>query len=195
MIERPFDQELPKKVILLGNSGVGKTSLFNRWTNNTFDAGAHPTIGASNTFKAVDLDQRVVKITLWDTAGQEQFRAITPLYIRGAKCAVLVTEPTVESFESLHGWMSMLRETISEQIGVLLAVNKSDLKDPWDDEELTALIETHKQSFGGVFAVSAKNGTNVDLLFQEAARVADVSGGRTSCDSFDVSDSGTGICC
>jgi small GTP-binding protein len=192
-----IDQELPRKVILLGNSGVGKTSLFNRWTNNAFEPSPHPTIGASNTFKAVELDQRVVKITLWDTAGQEQFRSITPLYIRGAKCAILVTEPTVESFESLHGWIRMLRETLSERIGTVRAVTKAAGKDPWDDSELTALIEANRQSFTGVFAVSAKTGTNVDLLFQEAARVADAAGSRTACDSFDVggADAARFKCC
>jgi small GTP-binding protein len=194
MIERPPDQDLPQKVILLGNSGVGKTSLFNRWTNNFFGPSATPTIGATNAFKAVDLGKKVVKITLWATAGQEQCRSITPLYIRGSKCVIIVTEPSLESFGSIHGWIGMIRETLPGPIGTLLAINKCDLRDPWDAEELTAVIETHKETFSGIFAVSAKSGTNVDLLFQEAARIVDQASAPGSPDLFEIQKEETKCC-
>jgi small GTP-binding protein len=169
----PHDHVPPKKVILLGNSGVGKTSLYNRWINNVFDPAPPPTIGASNFSKSVDLDTKTIRISLWDTAGQDQFRSITPLYIRGAKCAVIVAEPNVESFASLEEWLRMVRDTLTEPIGIVLAVNKSEIREPWGDQELAPLMEKQRDVFVGVFAVSAKMGTNVDLLFQEAARVAD----------------------
>jgi small GTP-binding protein len=184
-----IDLDSPKKVILLGNSGVGKTSLFHRWITNTFRPSPSPTIGAAHTIKSVDLEKRIVNIDLWDTAGQEQFHAITPLYIRGSSCAVIVTEPTPESFESLNRWTEMITETIGGPIGTVLAVNKSDLRDPWEDAQLCRRMEGFRKAFSGVFAVSAKTGINVDLLFAEAVTIANQAGGVGKTDCVRVEES------
>jgi small GTP-binding protein len=168
-----FAHDNAKKVILVGNSGVGKTSLAAKWVHGSWDPGTIPTVGAANCFKDVEIGQNVVRITLWDTAGQEQYRSIAPLYIRGARIAIVVAATdSTESFHSIPVWLELLAQTDEVPIPALLAVNKSDVRDPWQDEGIVKSIELYRENFLTVFAVSAATGDQVDELFGEAARIA-----------------------
>jgi small GTP-binding protein len=171
-----FNREAARKVILLGNTGVGKTSLASRWVYSDYDPDVAPTIGASNLFKEISLGDKLINVTLWDTAGQEQFRAITPLYVRGARAAIIVVATdAAESFDAIPTWLDLLAAAQEKPISALLAVNKSDLQDPWADETLSKAIELYRESFLTVFAVSAVSGDQVSELFCEAARIAEES--------------------
>jgi small GTP-binding protein len=164
------------KVILLGNPGVGKTSLVTRWMDNHWDPEVVPTVGTSNNLRNVKLGQKSVKIALWDTAGQEQFRSITPLYIRGARVAIIVTATdSPESFDAIPSWLEILGISEEKPIPALLAVNKIDFRDPWGDDTLSKAIESNRSRFVTVFAVSAATGQDVEELFREAVRIADTS--------------------
>jgi small GTP-binding protein len=168
-----------RKVVLLGNSGVGKTSLAQRWIGNDFEASITPTIGPTNSTLQVDVDGRDVKITLWDTAGQEQFRSIVPLYIRGARSAILVASVDhLESFSSIPIWLDLLNSAQEEPVRAVLAINKTDLKDPLSPD-LLPLYEHYKGSFVASFFVSALTGDNVEHLFRHVARIA----ARARCDT------------
>ena len=154
------------KIIMLGNSGVGKTALVTRWIKDEFSDDSRPTIGASNFMKEIQINSQKVKITLWDTAGQEQFRAITPLYVRGAKVGIVVTSQIdADSFKSIDQWLDLLTSQ-DKQIPAILAVSKADLETAEPLEELIAPV---KERFESVFFVSAKTGDGVDTLFREAA--------------------------
>jgi small GTP-binding protein len=173
--ENSLPCRIARKVILLGNTGVGKTSLFNRWIYGDNDPDVASTVGASHGCKDIDTGQRIVKVILWDTAGQEQFRSLMPIYVRGARVAIVVA--ATDSERSLHAipdWLKMIVPSEEEAIPVLLAVNKSDLRDPWTDNSLRNVIELYESRFEGVFIVSAVTGEQVSQLFQEAARLADV---------------------
>lgn len=162
-----------QKIILLGDSSVGKTSLINCWLNGSFEPETRPTIGTSNFFKTVELENNdTVKVSLWDTAGQEQYRTIAPLYVRGSKVAIIVTSSVdPQSFKSIPFWVELISATQTNNTKILLAINKIDLIES-DNENVTELIEEYKTNFDQFFCVSAKNGENVDSLFTSAAMLA-----------------------
>jgi small GTP-binding protein len=167
-----FDPDFMLKIILLGDTGVGKTSLANSWLFDHFDSSFRPTVGASNAFKDIEINRRKETLSVWDTAGQEKFRSITPLYVRGARCAIVVVAAnSTESFGSIPEWLNMLSSSQQEPISAILAVNKVDLVDD-SDENVSTLIELYRKRFAAVFSVSALNGLNVDSLFREAGSVA-----------------------
>ena len=173
MSKKTLIGEEAHKVILLGDSSVGKTSLINCWLSDSFEPVMRPTIGTSNFFKTIELeDGNKIKISLWDTAGQEQYRTIAPLYIRGSKVAIIVASSIdQQSFKSIHFWTNLISSTQANDTKLLLAINKIDLVD-LVIENLTELIEANKHNFEQFFCVSAKTGECVDSLFRTAALLA-----------------------
>jgi small GTP-binding protein len=165
--------DVAKKVILLGNSGVGKTSLANRWILNDFEPDIAQTIGPRNTIRSVEVGGRQVKVALWDTAGQEQYRAIAPLYIRGARSACVVASlDSPESFDALSTWLELLDSSQDGPVASVLAVNKIDLRDAIQ-HDVGDLVSAHRAKFSATFLVSARSGEGVDAMFREVARFAD----------------------
>jgi small GTP-binding protein len=157
------------KAVLLGDSGVGKTSLLTRWTTGSFSKTANPTVGANHQRKRVVLGNREIDIFLWDTAGQEQFQALTPLYARASSVAIVTTSITdLSSFDGIKRWLDLLQSASDELPPVVLAVNKIDLRDSAvrsaDDIE-----QEYRGKFAAVFFVSAATDEEVDNLFMFAA--------------------------
>lgn len=114
------------KVILIGESGVGKTGLFNRFTAGQFSPGTKATIGSEITCKSFRAENKIVKVQLWDTAGQERFRSITKQYYRGTMGAVLVYDITNKpSFDKLHTWVEDVKTySLNSNLQILLVGNK-----------------------------------------------------------------------
>lgn len=118
------------KLILLGDSGVGKTNLLSQFVRNRFIQDFKTTIGVEYATKTLTVDDKVVKAQIWDTAGQERFRAITTAYYKGANGALLVYDITSSvTFNSLEKWLRELREKTEENILIMLVGNKSDLSE------------------------------------------------------------------
>ena len=118
------------KVVMVGDSGVGKSNLLNRFTKNEFNPEANVTMGIefASKFLKIEGDQTYVKAQIWDTAGQERFRAITGAYYRNAVGAVLVYDLTSRpSFESMTKWIKEVRNNADPSIVMILVGNKSDL--------------------------------------------------------------------
>lgn len=158
------------KLCLLGSSGVGKTSLVLRFHKNAFEEGSQPTIGASFTQKDIVLDDGgVIRYKIWDTAGQEKFRGLTPMYFRGAEVAILVYDITRQaSFDELSFWISELKKQTSGEPVLAIAANKSDLEG--DRQVSHATAEEFAHNYGAILLeTSAKNSSNVDELFTEIA--------------------------
>ena len=162
-----------KKVVILGDSGVGKTSIMLRYVNNRFDEGNLPTLGASFKSQVIQLPSEgageSVKLNLWDTAGQEKFKSLTKMYYQDAEAAIIVYDITFrESFDSAKRWLQDVRENASKQ-DILIAIvgNKCDLSDKAEVQ----LEEAH--SFGRqaraeiIKETSAKDSKGIIELFQE----------------------------
>ena len=129
MEDETEDEYTTCKVVLLGETGVGKTSIISRYVNNTFSDVLMTTTGASFATKKVDIDTgHKIKFQIWDTAGQERFRSLAKIFYQNAAVAVLVYDITRrDSFEKLKDfWIKELKENASSDIILAIAANKSD---------------------------------------------------------------------
>lgn len=158
------------KAVILGDSGVGKTALVTRWTTGTFTAQNRPTIGANHQRKRVTIDNEEVDIFLWDTAGQEQFQALTPLYARSSSAAILTTSiDNPDSFKNMDKWIELLSSSTEELPPIILAVNKIDLESE-NTLNRDQIISDNDNKFAGIFFVSAVTNEGVDNLFMATAQ-------------------------
>ena len=183
------------KIVLLGNSGVGKTSLINCWLEkNTIDP-PHSTIGSCTFEKTIEIDDTKVVLSIWDTAGQEQFQSLTPLYTRSASCAILVASLIdLQSFNQLQTWINLIKESCTKMPPLILAINKMDLESQRmissDDIE-----KKYKKTFTYHFYVSAVTGQSVKELFYNAGHLAKKFGKQNS-EGMDIKDEKEkGKCC
>ena len=116
------------KILLLGDSTVGKTCFLLRYTDDTFLDLHMATIGLDYRLKTMILeDHKIVKVQLWDTAGQDKFRAITRNYYKGARGIILIYDVTnIKSFENIKKWITEIKEEISDNVSIILIANKID---------------------------------------------------------------------
>lgn len=159
------------KVVLVGDSGVGKSNLLNRYTRNTFSEDMKSTIGVEFATRILTVpDGKRVKVQIWDTAGQERYRAITNAYYRGALGAVMVYDCTKSlTFENVARWHKELQDHANRDINLVLIGNKCDLVSDSDKREVTL---EQAQAMGEdigmkVYEASAKSGLNVDAAFEQ----------------------------
>ncbi len=149
------------KVVLLGDSAVGKSSLVSRYVRDEFSESPQPTIGAAFLTKTVKLGDRTIKFEIWDTAGQERYRSLAPMYYRGAAAALVVFDLTdTKSFEGAKSWVQELRKQGAQDIVLALVGNKKDLPRKVDAQlvhELTQEIYVE---------TSAKTGENIARVFE-----------------------------
>uniref|UniRef100_A0A7S1A7Y9 Uncharacterized protein n=1 Tax=Noctiluca scintillans TaxID=2966 RepID=A0A7S1A7Y9_NOCSC len=156
------------KLVLLGDTSVGKSCLVVRFAKGEFYEYQEPTIGAAFLTHSVNLeDDVVVKFELWDTAGQERYRSLAPMYYRGAAATLIVYDIT--SKESYQAAQQLVVELQQTETLVGLAGNKADLAESRRVEREVA--EAYAQEMGAVFMeTSAKSGENVVEIFEEIGR-------------------------
>ncbi|ORX62675.1 small GTPase [Hesseltinella vesiculosa] len=154
------------KVVLIGDSGTGKTNLLARFTRNEFNLESKSTIGVEFATRSVQVDSKTVKAQIWDTAGQERYRAITSAYYRGAVGALLVYDIAKhQTYENVTRWLKELRDHADANIVVMLVGNKSDLRHirAVSTEEAKQFAADNGLSF---IETSALDSSNVELAFQ-----------------------------
>lgn len=155
------------KFILIGDSTVGKTCILTRFVDGWFKAESDPTIGVEFGSKLLKCKSGyTVRLQVWDTAGQENFRSITRSYYRGAIGALLVYDVTnPNSFENLPSWLKDSLDATNQNIGVVLVGNKSDLD---QDRQVNKEVAKNfaKENNLLFLETSAKNGTNIEKIFQ-----------------------------
>jgi len=153
------------KVVLIGDSGVGKSNLLSRFTRNEFTIESKSTIGVEFATRTIMCDGKIIKAQIWDTAGQEKYRAITSAYYRGAVGALLVYDITrASTFDHLERWLNELLDHADKNIVVMLVGNKSDLR------HLRAVTTDQAKEFAekkglSFIETSALESTNVELAF------------------------------
>ena len=116
-------------VVLIGDSGVGKSNLLSRFTRNEFNLDSKSTIGVEFATRSIQVDTKTIKAQIWDTAGQERYRAITSAYYRGAVGALLVYDISKhQTYDNVTRWLKELRDHADANIVIMLVGNKSDLR-------------------------------------------------------------------
>jgi len=163
------------KVVLVGDSGVGKSNLLLRFTRNTFSPEEKSTIGVEFATRVLPMtDSKRVKAQIWDTAGQERYRAITNAYYRGAVGAILIYDITKrDTFMNIPRWLRELRDHANEDIVLLLVGNKLDMcrEEPHLREVSTAEADELAQQHKLIrLETSARTGENVDDAFVQVIR-------------------------
>ena len=164
-------KELLYKILLLGDSSVGKTCFLMRYADNTFQEIHMSTIGLDYKLKNVQLDDgKIVKVQIWDTAGQDRFRSITKNYYKGAHGIILIYDVTSrKTFENVKNWVEQIKEEVSDKVNIILVGNKID-----DEKNRKVSTEEGKQMADSCelefFETSAKSGVNIDSTFNELVK-------------------------
>ncbi|KAI5078506.1 hypothetical protein GOP47_0006177 [Adiantum capillus-veneris] len=167
------DYEELYKVVIIGDSGVGKSNLLSRYSRDEFHVKSKATIGVEFQTQAVDVGDdsgRHVQVQIWDTAGQERFRAVTSAYYRGALGALIVYDVTRKlTFENTARWLEELRMHSNTTIVIMLVGNKSDLEEA--REVSIGEGSTYAEAKGLIFMeTSALNANNVSCAFEMVVR-------------------------
>jgi small GTP-binding protein len=165
----PSDYQYIFKLILIGNSGVGKSSIIQRYMKNTFEESYKCTIGVDFLMKTLNLNGKTVKLQLWDTAGQEKYKSMVASYYRGANVALVVFDITSHaSFDSLPVWIENYYKNGPEEKNIILIGNKKDMEESRQvtRQEAEIFSETNNMMY---FETSAKEGDNIEYIFTYAA--------------------------
>ena len=163
------DYQFIFKLILIGNSGVGKSSIIQRYMKQTFEDSYKCTIGVDFLMKTLEIKGKTVKLQLWDTAGQEKYKSMVASYYRGANVALVVFDITNHSsFDSLPLWIENYYKNGPEQKNIILIGNKKDMVENRQvtQEEAETFSETNNMMY---FETSAKEGDNIEYVFTYAA--------------------------
>ena len=159
------------KILLLGDSSVGKTCFLMRYVNNTFQDVHMSTIGLDYKLKSVQLDDgNIIKIQIWDTAGQDRFRSITKNYYKGAHGIILIYDITTkQTFQNIKNWITTIKEEVSDKVKIVLVGNKIDDEEnrKVSTDEGEKMAKEYKLDF---HETSAKTGINIDNTFKEIAQ-------------------------
>ncbi|KTW29955.1 GTP-binding protein ypt2 [Pneumocystis jirovecii RU7] len=153
------------KLLLIGDSGVGKSCLLLRFSEDSFTPSFITTIGIDFKIRTIELDGKRIKLQIWDTAGQERFRTITTAYYRGAMGILLVYDVTDEkSFNNVRSWVANIQQYAAEDVNKILIGNKCD----WEERRVISHEQGQNlaEEYGMLFLeASAKSNVNVDKAF------------------------------
>ena len=153
------------KLLLIGDSNVGKTSIIIRYTENKFEASGISTLGVDVKCKFVSFDNIKIKLIIWDTAGQERFRGLAKNYFHGCNGFILVYDITnKKSFDQLKGWMNDAKEKMDEGCKMIVVGNKKDCEDERAIGE-DVLKEFGEKNNVATMEVSAKTNEGIDSIF------------------------------
>jgi len=159
------DYDFLFKILIIGDSGVGKSCMLLRFADDTYTENYISTIGVDFKIRTVELDGKTCKLQIWDTAGQERFRTITSSYYRGAHGIIIVYDVTNnESFANVEQWLQEIESYASENVDKLLVGNKCDLEEKKviNYEIGERFAKSKEMKF---LETSAKNSTNVEQAF------------------------------
>ena len=156
------------KLVIIGDSGVGKSCILLRFADDTFTDNYYSTIGVDFRFKCVDIGERKCKLQIWDTAGQERFKTVTSAYYRGADGIIIVFDQTDrESFNNVQNWIDDISKYSTEEPAKLIIANKDDIPNERKSVKMEDISELEKKTGLEVIKTSAKTGENIDYAFKK----------------------------
>ena len=160
------------KAVVIGDGGVGKTSLIVRHVDNRFEEEYKPTLGFDISLKTVSIEEASAELLVWDIGGQAIFKDIRESYLEGSHCCFLVFDLTnKESFDNIENWLKEL-QTFAGDIPYMLVGNKNDLKAKRIVKKDDAEALAKKIGASGYFETSAKTGEGVDKAFEELTKAS-----------------------
>ena len=166
MTEDSESYEQLYKIIIIGDSGVGKSNILGRYLNNEFKQETKSTVGVEFGSKKLKVSGINVKLQIWDTAGQERYRAITSAYYKGSKgCFIVYDITSTQSFDDVEKWYEEIIKITEKGISLILVGNKSDLE---SERKVTVEMGQNKAKNLNCpfFETSALNNTHIDTVFQ-----------------------------
>ena len=165
-MEDDDNYDLIFKIVLIGDSGVGKTNILSRFINNEFSLTTQATVGVEFGSKIIKKGEKLIKLQIWDTAGQERYKSITSAYYKGSKGAFVVYDISRKStFDNVDKWIDELKNHGSEDVFIMLVGNKSDLKDKREISEED--VQKKAQLYNVAFCeTSALEGKNIEYAFE-----------------------------
>ena len=165
-MEEDDNYDLIFKIVLIGDSGVGKTNILSRYLTNEFSLTTQATVGVEFGSKIVKKGEKLIKLQIWDTAGQERYKSITSAYYKGAKGAFVVYDISRKStFDNVDKWINELKNNGSEDVFIMLVGNKSDLNDKREiiEEEVKKKAQAYNIAY---CETSALKGNNIEFAFE-----------------------------
>ena len=160
-------EDFKLKIVVVGDSGVGKTNLIKRFITNEFNQNFKATIGVEFMSKTYKINKHLFKIEIWDTAGQERYKSITAIYYKGSKGALIVYDTTAQStFNNIDKWIMEIKDKTSKDIKLMIIGNKIDLKDEREVKNEEALKKADTLGIP-LMETSALDATNVKEAFYD----------------------------
>ena len=167
VVSKEANEDFKIKIVVIGDSGVGKTNLIRRFITDTFSNNSKATVGVEFTSKSYKINKHIFKIELWDTAGEERYKSITSVYYKGAKGALIVYDVTSQiSFDNIGKWIMEIRDKTSIDITLMIVGNKIDLN---QYREVSNEQAMNKAKILGIpiMETSALDSTNVKEAFYD----------------------------
>ena len=166
MISKSKDYDYIFKIVLIGDTCVGKSCILVRFSDDVFVENYVTTIGVDFRFKTMIINNKIAKIQIWDTAGQERYRSITTAYYRGAAAILICCDSTnKESFYNLNNWIDEIAKYTDKDVDKLILMNKCDLTEERQIDS-SEISKFEKENGVKVMEVSAKTGQGVDKAFE-----------------------------
>ena len=164
MDEENFD--ILYKIVIIGDSGVGKSNILSRYVRDEFSIDTKATVGVEFGSKIISINNQQIKMQIWDTAGQEKYKSVSSIYYKGAKGALLVYDISrKETFNNLNRWINEIKNNSDENINILLIGNKCDLEEGRQISQEEA-FQKAKEINAGFLEVSALQAVNIEKAFK-----------------------------
>ena len=159
------------KIVIIGDSNVGKSCLLIRFADDCFTENYITTIGVDFRFRTLRVAKKNVKLQIWDTAGQERYRTITNAYYRGSDAIILVADcSNKQSFDNIPDWLEEVAKYTDDDIKKILLINKTDLDDDLKQVTASDIAKMAKEHDLEILEVSAKTGKGVDDSFLKVTK-------------------------